>query len=85
MFPLYTGLASTAHAEATTDALQNSLLRAGGLAATQIGNGPQWDEPNGWAPLPWVAVAGLSRYQENGLAAQIGTRFLHQVQDLYGA
>lgn len=85
VFPLYTGLASTAHAKATAHALQNGLLRAGGLATTQISNGQQWDEPNGWAPLQWVAVVGLSRYQENGLAAQIGTRFLHQVQDLYGA
>ncbi len=83
VFPLYTGVASQAHAKATADAVRNGLLRPGGLATTQVSNGQQWDEPNGWAPLQWVAVQGLSRYQETGLAAQIGTRFLHQVQNLY--
>jgi hypothetical protein len=31
-----------------------------------------------------VAVQGLSRYQQTAQAPQIGTRILHQVQDVYG-
>jgi len=85
LFPLYTGLASDAHAKSTANEVRRGLLRPGGIATTQISNGQQWDEPNGWAPLQWVAVQGLSRYQENDLATQIGTRFLKQVQDVYGS
>lgn len=83
LFPLYAGLASPAHAQATSEAVRTGLLRPGGIATTQVANGQQWDEPNGWAPLQWVAVQGLSRYGETGLAAQIGTRFVQQVEGVY--
>ena len=83
LFPLYTGLASAERARHTAAAVRDGLVRPGGLATTQVSNGQQWDEPNGWAPLQWVAVEGLSRYQQTELAQQIGTRFLQQVQNLY--
>ncbi|NUT68374.1 alpha,alpha-trehalase TreA [Pseudomonas corrugata] len=83
LFPLYTGLASAERAGRTADAVRSGLLRPGGIATTQVSNGQQWDEPNGWAPLQWVAVDGLNRYQQTALAEQIGTRFLAQVQNLY--
>ena len=50
------------------------------IATTTVKTGQQWDEPNGWAPLQWVAVDGLRRYQQDKLAADIGTRFLTQVK-----
>lgn len=83
LFPLYTGLASVEHANRTADAVRDGLLRPGGIATTQVSNGQQWDEPNGWAPLQWVAVEGLDRYQHTALAQQIGSRFLQQVENLY--
>ncbi|WP_053213849.1 alpha,alpha-trehalase TreA [Pseudomonas sp. Q12-87] len=83
LFPLYTGLASAEHAQRTADAVREGLLRPGGIATTQVNNGQQWDEPNGWAPLQWVAVEGLDRYGQTALAQEIGSRFLRQVQDLY--
>ncbi|WP_410966954.1 trehalase family glycosidase, partial [Salmonella sp. SAL04277] len=43
----------------------------------------QWDEPNGWAPLQWVAVQGLRAYGRAALAEDIGRRFLAQVQQVY--
>nr|BFE97839.1 hypothetical protein GCM10020185_83750 [Pseudomonas brassicacearum subsp. brassicacearum] len=58
-------------------------MRPGGIATTQVSNGQQWDEPNGWAPLQWVAVEGLDRYRQTALAQQIGSRFLQQVENLY--
>ncbi|MBV4551674.1 alpha,alpha-trehalase TreA [Pseudomonas sp. SWRI102] len=84
LFPLYTGLASAEHANRTADAVREGLLRPGGIATTQVNNGQQWDEPNGWAPLQWVAVEGLERYGQTELARQIGSRFLQQVQAVYG-
>ncbi|EJL02024.1 trehalase, periplasmic [Pseudomonas fluorescens Q2-87] len=83
LFPLYTGLASAEHAQRTADAVREGLLRPGGIATTQVNNGQQWDEPNGWAPLQWVAVEGLDRYGQTALAQEIGSRFLRQVHDLY--
>src|SRR3546814_2115389 len=83
LFPLYTGLASADHANRTAEAVRDGLLRPGGIATTQVSNGQQWDEPNGWAPLQWVAVEGLDRYGHTALAQQIGTRFLQQVHNLY--
>ncbi|MBC3362738.1 alpha,alpha-trehalase TreA [Pseudomonas sp. SWRI154] len=84
LFPLYSGLASAERANRTADAVREGLLRPGGIATTQVNNGQQWDEPNGWAPLQWVAVEGLERYGQTELARQIGNGFLQQVQALYG-
>lgn len=83
LFPLFTGLASAERADRSADAVRRGLLRPGGMATTQVNNGQQWDEPNGWAPLQWVAVEGLDRYGQTELAREIGKRFLKQVQDLY--
>ncbi len=63
--------------------MRKTLLRPGGLATTAVKTGQQWDEPNGWAPLQWVAVDGLRRYGEDALARTIGERFLAQVQALF--
>ena len=38
------------------------LLRPGGIVTTPLKTGEQWDAPNGWAPMQWIAVAGLRRY-----------------------
>ena len=46
-------------------------------------HGQQWDAPNGWAPLQWIAIDGLRRYGEPALAKDIGTRFLSDVKHVY--
>ncbi len=33
--------------------------RPGGLSTSNTNTGLQWDEPYGWAPTNWIAVAGL--------------------------
>ncbi|WP_115529783.1 alpha,alpha-trehalase TreA [Xanthomonas campestris] len=83
LYPLFAGLASDDHAKRTATSVRARLLRPGGLATTALKTGQQWDEPNGWAPLQWVAVDGLRRYGEDGLARTIGERFLTQVQALF--
>ena len=36
------------------------LLQIGGMATTLVSSGQQWDQPNGWAPLQWIAaILGL--------------------------
>ncbi|QUJ04735.1 hypothetical protein KCP78_08015 [Salmonella enterica subsp. enterica] len=35
------------------------LLRLAGWLPPRLKSGQQWDAPNGWAPLQWVAAEGL--------------------------
>lgn len=83
LFPLYMQLASDKQAERTAAAVEKQLLKPGGLVTTTVNNGQQWDAPNGWAPLQWVAVTGLEHYKQPQLAQQIGQRFLQNVQMTY--
>ena len=82
-FPLFVGIASPARAHATARALRAQLLRPGGLVTTALTTGQQWDAPNVWAPLQWIAVVGLRRYGENDLASRIAHNFLSAVQTVY--
>ena len=44
------------------------VARAGRARDHPVDTGQQWDAPNGWAPLQWVAVEGLSAYGQAALA-----------------
>ncbi|HYQ24431.1 alpha,alpha-trehalase TreA [Stenotrophomonas sp.] len=83
LFPLWLKIADTAQARRTADAVEAGLLRSGGLLTTQRDTGQQWDAPNGWAPLQWVAVDGLQHYGQQALARTLGVRFLRTVQSVY--
>ena len=81
-FPLFAGIADAVRARRSAEALTR-LLRAGGLLTTLCRTGEQWDAPNGWAPLQWIAIAGLRRYGETDLADTIADRWLTMVQEQY--
>ena len=81
-FPLFVGVATQERARQTARALER-LLAPGGLLTTPRDTPEQWDAPNGWAPLVWVAVAGLRQYEEHALAREIGTRFLGRIEALF--
>jgi len=76
VFPLFTGIATRTQARETGASIESGLLRPGGLATTQVNSGQQWDEPNGWAPLQYIAVMGLRRYGQDALAERIATRWI---------
>jgi alpha,alpha-trehalase len=76
VFPLYAGLASPEQAARVATRLEQDFLKTGGLVTTLQETGQQWDSPNGWAPLQWMAVEGLRRYGFNELATTISTRWL---------
>lgn len=75
-YPLFTGVANTAQAKETAKWLKAAFLKRGGLVTTLEDNGQQWDAPNGWAPLQWVAIKGLRRYKYNDLAETIKHRWV---------
>lgn len=74
--PLYFNIASQQQADFTSEKLQAHFLKPGGLQTTLKQTGQQWDAPNGWAPLQWMAVQGLKNYQQNDLAKIITQRWL---------
>lgn len=85
LYPLFTGLATNAEARAVARTVRSQLLAPGGVRTTTTPTGQQWDRPNGWAPLQWVAVSGLRRYGEQRTAESISTSFLATVMREYCA
>ncbi|MBV8042618.1 alpha,alpha-trehalase [Pluralibacter sp.] len=83
MFPLFVNAASKDRADKVAAATQAHLLKPGGLATTTVSSGQQWDAPNGWAPLQWVAVEGLQNYGNDKAAMDISWHFLTNVQHTY--
>lgn len=76
VFPLYARIATKKQADAVARKLEKDFLKPGGLVATLTTNGEQWDAPNGWAPLQWVAIEGLRNYGYHGLANEIKRRWI---------
>ncbi len=83
LYPLFVGAASEDQARAVASATRTRLLAPGGLRTSTATTGQQWDEPNGWAPLQWVAISGLRRYRQEELAKEIGERWLVTVAREY--
>jgi len=75
LYPLYEGIATPQQAAAVARAVQTSFLEPNGVATTLVASGQQWDQPNGWAPLQWIAVTGLNRYGDGALARTIAQRW----------
>ena len=83
LFPLYVKAASQDRADKVAAAASSRLLKPGGISTTTINSGQQWDAPNGWAPLQWVAVEGLQNYGQQKVAMDVTWRFLKNVQHTY--
>jgi alpha,alpha-trehalase len=74
LYSLWAGFAT--REEATKMEAKLGLFeRAGGLSMSGVNTGLQWDEPFGWAPTNWIAVAGLSAYGFRADAARIADHF----------
>ncbi|NUQ23962.1 MAG: alpha,alpha-trehalase TreF [Saprospiraceae bacterium] len=70
-YPLFYKMATPEQAKAVAAMLERDFLKPGGLTTTLINTGEQWDAPNGWAPLQWMAIQGLRNYGFNELADKI--------------
>lgn len=81
--PLFADCATPDQARATAQTAFAELLALGGIRATAIQTGEQWDAPNGWAPSHWMAVVGLERYGMSTLAEEIAHRWLTTVARVY--
>jgi alpha,alpha-trehalase len=83
LYPLFTGVADIKQADAVGGITQLRLLKEGGIVTTNISSGQQWDAPNGWPPLQWIAVSGFRRYDQPVLAREIARRWLATVQRVF--
>ena len=75
-FPLFFKVANDKQAEAVSKVLENEFLSDGGLVTSLKSTGQQWDFPNGWAPLQWIAIQGLENYGYSDLAKKIAVRWI---------
>jgi alpha,alpha-trehalase len=83
LYPLFESLATASQARRVAAVVRASLLARGGLATTTLATGQQWDAPNGWAPLQWIAVRGLRDTGQAALAAALACRWLVTVTTAY--
>ncbi|RYY62520.1 MAG: alpha,alpha-trehalase TreF [Chitinophagaceae bacterium] len=74
--PLFFGLSSGEQARLVSMVIEEQFLVAGGLLTTLHETGQQWDAPNGWAPLQWIAIRGLEKYGFNALSGTIARRWV---------
>jgi alpha,alpha-trehalase len=74
LYPLWTGVATREEAK-SIEAKLNVFERPGGLSTSDTDSGLQWDEPYGWAPTNWIAVAGLDAAGYRQDAARIAAHF----------
>ncbi|PYD62924.1 alpha,alpha-trehalase TreF [Gluconacetobacter entanii] len=82
--PLFLQMSTPEQAKAVAETIRKNLLKVGGLIATERTNsGQQWDAPNGWAPLQWMAVKGLNQYGYDELASDIAARWMGRVIGTY--
>ena len=85
VFPLYFGMAGQEQADKVAAYLQQHLLKPGGVVTTENNTGQQWDAPNGWAPLQWMAIKGLERYGHKTLARTIAERWVALNEKVYAS
>jgi len=84
LYPLFVGCADEAQATAALSLLE-TLMLPGGVAAGEP-HPPwncQWDYPNVWAPLQWIAWKAMKRYGFDAQAQEIAVRFTATVEDVF--
>ncbi|MCU0647656.1 MAG: alpha,alpha-trehalase TreF [Gemmatimonadaceae bacterium] len=74
--PVYFGVADAMQARAVATRLARDFLAPGGFVTTKIRSGQQWDAPNGWAPLQWMAIAACRLGGQGGAADEATRRWL---------
>jgi alpha,alpha-trehalase len=85
VYPLYFRVADERQARAVARTVRQQLLKPHGLATTSTESGQQWDAPNGWAPLQWLAIGGFRNYGERTLANTIAQRWVGKNLEIFRA
>ncbi|MGI8580714.1 MAG: alpha,alpha-trehalase TreF [Chitinophagaceae bacterium] len=83
IFPLFFKIATPEQAEYVAKFLEQHFLCPGGLQTSTVTTPQQWDSPNGWAPLHWIAIQGLTNYGYKILAKDITKRWMSINEKVY--
>jgi len=78
VYPLFFDIATRDDSAQVASTIRMKLLRPEGVVPTPIASGQQWDAPNGWPPLQWIAVQGLRRSGEGELARAIAFGWIRE-------
>jgi alpha,alpha-trehalase len=81
-YPLWAGVATPQQSRQVESHL-NLFEKHGGLAMSTSDTGVQWDLPYGWAPVMWIAVAGLQQQGDTRDAVRISQEFMTTVRNGY--
>jgi len=85
VYPLFVKVATPQQAQGVAKILQRDFLKPGGLTTTLVRTGEQWDAPNGWAPLQWLAIQGLRNYNQTELANKVKLNWVTENLRVYKA
>jgi alpha,alpha-trehalase len=87
LYPLYAGIFDPAtdgeKIASTVSYSLEKLEQPYGLCVSTEASGSQWDYPQGWPPLHYFAVTGLSRYGFMKEAERLAEKFCALVQSVY--
>jgi len=76
VFPLEFKIATTKQATSLAATIKSKFFKSGGLVTTIERSGQQWDSPNAWAPLQYMAIDGLNKYGDFTLARSIAENWV---------
>jgi alpha,alpha-trehalase len=76
VFPLFFKIATNEQAQHVHEHISESFLKKGGVVSSLHESGQQWDYPNGWAPLQYLAYVGLCNYGFNDTAEALKKRWV---------
>lgn len=85
VFPLEFKIADERQAKIVAQALRVKFFKSGGLVTTFNRSGQQWDSPNAWAPLQYMAIDGLKNYGQNDLARSIAEAWIRTNMRVFDA
>jgi alpha,alpha-trehalase len=83
--PLFAGLATEAQAIDVAQQIDEKFVKDGGVLTSLYHTGEQWDAPNGWAPLQFLAVKGLLNYHSDTLARTIAERWMQLNEKVFAS
>ena len=83
VYPLFFSIADKKQAKQVANMIEEKFLQPGGVVTTPYTTGQQWDAPNGWAPLQWMAYKGLKNYGHTSLANLIKQRWMATNEKVY--
>jgi len=82
-YPMFLNIATKSQAEITTSLIADQFIKPGGLLTTLSFNNQQWDAPNGWAPLQWIAYKGMINYGFAEQASEIKNRWTETIDKVF--